>query len=162
MTAATTPRPRTKPSPPGRPVRTRITVTGVVQGVGFRPFVHRLATELGVTGFVGNDAAAVFIEAQGTPRAVSEFTRRLSAEPPPLALINAISAKPVTPRTEDGFLIVALRQRRRPAHARPARRRHLRRLPAGAVRPGQPTVPPPVHHLHQLRSPVHDHQGSPV
>jgi len=89
------------------PVRTRITVTGVVQGVGFRPFVHRLATELGVTGFVGNDAAAVFIEAQGTPRAVSEFTRRLSAEPPPLALINAISAKPVAPRREDGFLIVA-------------------------------------------------------
>ena len=89
------------------PVRTRITVTGVVQGVGFRPFVHRLARELGVTGFVGNDAAAVFIEAQGSPRAVSEFTRRLSAEPPPLALINAISAKPVAPRREDGFLIVA-------------------------------------------------------
>ena len=88
-------------------VRTRITVTGVVQGVGFRPFAHRLATELGVTGFVGNDASAVFIEAQGTPRAVSEFTRRLSAEPPPLALINAISAKPVAPQDEDGFLIVA-------------------------------------------------------
>ena len=107
MTAATTPRPRAKPSPAGPAVRTRITVTGVVQGVGFRPFVHRLATELGVTGFVGNDAAAVFIEAQGTPRAVTEFTRRLSAEPPPLALINAISAKPATPRIEDGFLIVA-------------------------------------------------------
>jgi hydrogenase maturation protein HypF len=107
MTAATTPRPRTKPPLAGRPVRTRITVTGLVQGVGFRPFVHRLATELGVTGFVGNDAAAVFIEAQGSPRAVSEFTRRLSAEPPPLALINAINAQPVTPRTEDGFLIVA-------------------------------------------------------
>ena len=88
-------------------VRTRVTVTGVVQGVGFRPFAHRLATELGVTGFVGNDASAVFIEAQGTPRAVSEFTRRLSAEPPPLALINAISAKPVAPQDEDGFLIVA-------------------------------------------------------
>jgi hydrogenase maturation protein HypF len=88
-------------------VRTRITVTGVVQGVGFRPFALRLATELGVTGFVGNDASAVFIEAQGTPRAVSEFTRRLSAEPPPLALINAVSAKPVAPQDEDGFLIVA-------------------------------------------------------
>ena len=107
MTAATTPRPRAKPPLAGRPVRTRITVTGVVQGVGFRPFVHRLATELGVTGFVGNDAAAVFIEAQGSPRAVSEFTRRLSAEPPPLALINAINAQPVTPQTEDAFLIVA-------------------------------------------------------
>ena len=95
------------PTPVGETVRTRITVTGVVQGVGFRPFVHRLATELGVTGFVGNDAAAVFIEAQGSPRTVSEFTLRLSAEPPPLALITAVNAEPVAPRVEDGFLIVA-------------------------------------------------------
>jgi hydrogenase maturation protein HypF len=107
MTAATTPRPRAKQSPVGPAVRTRITVTGVVQGVGFRPFVHRLATELGMTGFVGNDAAAVFIEAQGPPQAVSEFTRRLSAESPPLALITEISAETVTPRIEDGFAIVA-------------------------------------------------------
>jgi len=41
-------------------VRRRFTVTGVVQGVGFRPFVHRIATELGLTGFVGNDSGAVF------------------------------------------------------------------------------------------------------
>jgi hydrogenase maturation protein HypF len=45
--------------------RLRFTITGVVQGVGFRPFVHRLATELGLTGVVGNDARAVFAEAQG-------------------------------------------------------------------------------------------------
>jgi hydrogenase maturation protein HypF len=77
-------------------VRTRITATGVVQGVGFRPFAHRLATELGVTGFVGNDAAAVFIEAQGSSRTVSEFTLRLSAEPPPLALITDVNAEPAS------------------------------------------------------------------
>jgi hydrogenase maturation protein HypF len=93
--------------PTRAPVRTRITVTGVVQGVGFRPFVHRIATELGVTGFVGNDAAAVFIEAQGPPRAIAELTRRLTAESPPLALITAISESPMTSRAEDGFLIVA-------------------------------------------------------
>src|SRR3984957_14415478 len=107
MTAGTTPRPRAKPPLPGRAVRTRITVTGVVQGVGVLPFVHRLATELGVSGFVGNDAAAVFIEAQGPPPAVTEFTQRLSAKPPPLAVITAISAEPVAPRVESGFLIVA-------------------------------------------------------
>ena len=89
MTAATRPRPGARQPLAAEAVRTRITVTGVVQGVGFRPFVHRLATELGVTGFVGNDAAAVFIEAQGPPRTVSEFTLRLSAAPPPLALITA-------------------------------------------------------------------------
>ncbi|EUA33974.1 acylphosphatase family protein [Mycobacterium xenopi 3993] len=45
--------------------RQRFTVTGVVQGVGFRPFVHRIATELRLTGFVGNDSGAVFVEVQG-------------------------------------------------------------------------------------------------
>ena len=88
-------------------MRTKITVTGVVQGVGFRPFVHRLATELGLTGFVGNDAAAVFIEAQGPGQAIAELTRRLSAEAPPLALITGIRAAPAEPRAEDGFVIVA-------------------------------------------------------
>ena len=43
-------------------VRQRITVTGVVQGVGFRPFVHRIANDLGLAGFVGNDSGAVFLE----------------------------------------------------------------------------------------------------
>ena len=43
-------------------VRQRFTVTGVVQGVGFRPFVHRVATDLGLAGFVGNDSGAVFLE----------------------------------------------------------------------------------------------------
>jgi hydrogenase maturation protein HypF len=107
MTAATTPRPGTKTAPAREAVRTRITVTGVVQGVGFRPFVHRLATELGLTGFVGNDAAAVFIEAQGPAQAIAELTRRLSAEAPPLALITGIGTEPAAPRAEDGFGIVA-------------------------------------------------------
>ena len=49
-------------------VRHRFTVVGVVQGVGFRPFVHRIATELGLVGFVGNDSGAVFIEVQGPRR----------------------------------------------------------------------------------------------
>ena len=46
-------------------VRQHFTVTGVVQGVGFRPFVHRIASELGLAGFVGNDSGAVFLEVQG-------------------------------------------------------------------------------------------------
>ncbi len=68
----------------------RILVTGVVQGVGFRPFVHRLANELGCDGLVGNDGAGVFIEASGSPAALDEFTRRLVAEAPPLASIESV------------------------------------------------------------------------
>src|ERR1700727_1781227 len=71
-------------------VRRRFTVTGVVQGVGFRPFVHRIATELGLTGFVGNDSGAVFLEVQGPGALVDEFHQRLRADSPPLAAISAV------------------------------------------------------------------------
>ncbi|MCW2646593.1 MAG: (NiFe) hydrogenase maturation protein HypF [Pseudonocardiales bacterium] len=86
-------------------------VTGVVQGVGFRPFVHRLATELGLSGFVGNDALAVFAEVQGSPSALAEFNRRLPLEAPPLALVVTVDAYPIAPTTDPGagFTVVASR-----------------------------------------------------
>jgi hydrogenase maturation protein HypF len=56
-----------------------------VQGVGFRPFVYRLATEIGLTGWVRNDAAGVLIEACGTGERLAHFCRRIRAEAPPLA-----------------------------------------------------------------------------
>jgi hydrogenase maturation protein HypF len=81
--------------PPNTPVRQHFTVTGVVQGVGFRPFVHRIAGELGLAGFVGNDSGAVFVEVQGERARVDEFCRRLRAEAPPLARISAVSVADV-------------------------------------------------------------------
>jgi hydrogenase maturation protein HypF len=72
-------------------VRQRFTVTGVVQGVGFRPFVHRIASELGLAGFVGNNSGAVFLEVQGERPRVTEFGRRLRAQAPPLARISGVS-----------------------------------------------------------------------
>lgn len=72
-------------------VRYRFTVTGVVQGVGFRPFVHRMATELGLAGFVGNDSSAVFVEVQGPTAKIDAFARRLRVDAPPLAAISTIS-----------------------------------------------------------------------
>ncbi len=89
-------------------VRQRFTVVGVVQGVGFRPFVHRLATDLGLAGFVGNDSGAVFIEVQGPLARIDEFGRRLRAEAPPLAQINTVSTADVeTSRLGgNGFRIV--------------------------------------------------------
>ncbi|MEU9890550.1 carbamoyltransferase HypF [Sphaerisporangium sp. NPDC051011] len=90
--------------------RCRVAVEGVVQGVGFRPFVYRLATELGVVGFVGNDSRSVFIEVQGPGMTVEEFLRRLRTDSPPLADITAVRADPMAPSApEPGFRIVASR-----------------------------------------------------
>ncbi|WP_131786386.1 carbamoyltransferase HypF [Protofrankia symbiont of Coriaria ruscifolia] len=90
--------------------RLRVTVEGVVQGVGFRPFVHRLAVALGVDGFVGNDPGSVFIEVQGTPVVVTEFLRRLRSDAPLPACITTLRAEVVAPATgEPGFRIVASR-----------------------------------------------------
>ena len=66
-------------------VRHRIRVRGLVQGVGFRPFVYRLACQLTVAGFVGNDSEGVFVEAEGSPAALDELEHRLRSEAPPLA-----------------------------------------------------------------------------
>jgi hydrogenase maturation protein HypF len=67
--------------------RARIIVRGAVQGVGFRPFVYRLASELGVSGWVSNTCQGVFIEAEGEGATLDEFMRRLDADRPPQAVI---------------------------------------------------------------------------
>ncbi len=68
-----------------------IRVTGIVQGVGFRPTVWRLAKECGVVGEVWNDAGGVLIHAWGSRASLEELVRRLQAEPPPLSRIEAIA-----------------------------------------------------------------------
>jgi hydrogenase maturation protein HypF len=79
----------------------------VVQGVGFRPFVHALATGLGLTGLVGNDLDGVFAEVEGPAAAVSEFLRRLERDAPPLARIERVTAMAVTPQRSAEFVIAA-------------------------------------------------------
>ena len=97
-----------KPGPEasGAVERRRFTISGVVQGVGFRPFVHRLAAELKLTGSVGNDARAVFAEVQGPHQAVKEFASRLVTDAPPLALLADVRAAAARVRDEAGFRIV--------------------------------------------------------
>ncbi len=87
-------------------VRQRFTVSGVVQGVGFRPFVHRIASEMELAGFVGNDSGAVFIEVQGPAARIHEFGRRLRAEAPPLARISAVSVAEIETTSGTDFRIV--------------------------------------------------------
>ncbi len=90
-------------------VRYRIRVVGVVQGVGFRPFVHRVATDLGLAGHVGNDAEGVFVEVEGDAGSVDAFTAHLTADAPPLARIFGVQGEPVEIRHERGFRIVESR-----------------------------------------------------
>ncbi|MEZ4560892.1 MAG: acylphosphatase [Caldilineaceae bacterium] len=92
---------------PVTPARVRLTVCGVVQGVGFRPFVYGLATRLTLTGFVGNDSAGVFIEVEGAPAAVAAFQAALRDEAPPLAHIEAVTVAPLPAQGDAAFAIVA-------------------------------------------------------
>jgi hydrogenase maturation protein HypF len=88
-----------------RVARRAIRVRGAVQGVGFRPFVWRLANELRLEGFVRNDAQGVAIEVQGDAVALDRFLDRLSGEAPALARIDAIEACAAQARPATGFAI---------------------------------------------------------
>ncbi len=81
-------------------------LTGTVQGVGFRPFVHRLACALGLTGRVHNDAAGVTVEAFGPPAALEALARRLREEHPPAAAVETLEARPLPFEALPGFEIV--------------------------------------------------------
>ena len=78
-----------QPQPLSR-VRVKLALRGAVQGVGFRPFVHRLATELAVTGWVNNSPQGVFVEAESPRPTLEQFLRRLEAEKPPRSSIQSM------------------------------------------------------------------------
>jgi hydrogenase maturation protein HypF len=91
----------------GRPRRrVRVRVEGTVQGVGFRPYVHRLARELSLGGSVGNDAHGVVLEVEGDRAAVAAFLRRLPAEAPPLACVEGVHVRDVHGIDQEIFAIV--------------------------------------------------------
>ena len=83
----------------------RIRVTGIVQGVGFRPFVWRLAQELNVRGWVRNDAAGVEIAAEGASAHVAVLLERLRAEAPALARVDSVQRIESPPQRFSGFVI---------------------------------------------------------
>jgi hydrogenase maturation protein HypF len=90
-----------------KPERRAVLVCGVVQGVGFRPFVYRLAQEEELAGFIGNDTDGVTIEIEGPAVRVEAFLRRLRSEAPPLARIDSIAVRETAALGEVGFRIVA-------------------------------------------------------
>ncbi len=85
----------------------RIAIRGVVQGVGFRPWVYRLAQEEGIAGRVCNDGNGVTIEAFGFEAALDAFLQRLEAAPPPAADIRDVQWEPIPPEPARDFVIVA-------------------------------------------------------
>jgi hydrogenase maturation protein HypF len=88
-------------------VRRNVRVEGVVQGVGFRPFVYGLANRTGVAGRVGNDVDGVFVEVEGTPAQVDAFLTGLVAQAPPLAAVERVTTSTSPPTGVTGFTIVA-------------------------------------------------------
>ena len=87
-------------------VRVRLDVTGVVQGVGFRPAVARIAAEYGLSGFVFNDAGSVHAELEGPPEDVDAAVLAIGHRPPPMARIDTLHAHPVEAKGDKGFHVV--------------------------------------------------------
>jgi hydrogenase maturation protein HypF len=94
-------------SGPRAHVRIRARVEGTVQGVGFRPYVHRLASELALAGWVRNDERGVELEVEGPPSAIAAFLERLPAETPPMARLEGVRSESLAPRGQSGFAILA-------------------------------------------------------
>jgi hydrogenase maturation protein HypF len=90
-------------------LRKAIDVTGIVQGVGFRPFVYRLANQCDLAGFIANTPAGVSIEVEGISERVEEFLVRLPQEIPPLAKVTAITDRDVDSIGEKSFRIISTR-----------------------------------------------------
>ncbi|HET7219683.1 MAG TPA: carbamoyltransferase HypF [Vicinamibacterales bacterium] len=88
-----------------------IEIRGIVQGVGFRPWVYRLATEEGLAGHVRNDATGVTIEAFGSLEALDAFTRRLETSLPPAARIREVRARVIPAESIASFSIVQSEER---------------------------------------------------
>jgi len=85
--------------------RREVAVRGIVQGVGFRPFIYALARRHGLAGLVRNDAQGVHIEIEGATEVLDLFLRRMTEEAPPLAVVETVVWQPCTPRGQQGFRI---------------------------------------------------------
>lgn len=85
--------------------RYRLRVKGIVQGVGFRPYVFNLARQLGLPGWVLNDAGGVTVELEGSREKLQLFLERLKNNPPPLAIVESVTVQELTPVGYEDFVI---------------------------------------------------------
>ncbi len=95
-----------------RAIRVHVQVEGIVQGVGFRPFVYALASSWQLSGVVGNNSLGAFLELEGAESAVAGFQRDLRLHAPPLASIDQVTVRELAPTGEPGFRIADSRLER--------------------------------------------------
>ncbi|MBC8377413.1 MAG: carbamoyltransferase HypF [FCB group bacterium] len=88
-------------------LRRRLTINGIVQGVGFRPFIYSLARDIGLVGSVYNTSDGVKVELQGNITQLDQFESRLHAEAPPLSTIISVDIEDITAQDDSEFTIVA-------------------------------------------------------
>lgn len=91
------------------PHRRRVTVRGVVQGVGFRPYLYGLATELALAGHVTNTPEGVVAEVEGSAAAVARFCDLIAAQAPPLACVESVRHREMPPVGGTAFAILTSR-----------------------------------------------------
>ncbi len=90
---------------PDNPTRKSLHIIGMVQGVGFRPFVYKLAHKYALNGFVQNGGDGVYIEVQGDDKNIEHFIHELQESPPPLARIDALRIQTIATKNTQEFII---------------------------------------------------------
>ena len=142
------------------PRRVRAEISGIVQGVGFRPFLHRLAAREQLTGWARNTPAGVELELEGDGAAIGRLVQTVRTAPPPLAVVEDLTVQPLAGR--GGYRRVCHSAQHRRGRGHPGRPRPgpLPRLPGGTGRPRRPALPLPLHQLHRLRAAVFDPAGA--
>ena len=95
-----------RPQTHGEPAsRMQVVVSGAVQGVGFRPFIYRLAMELALKGWVRNSSQGVLIDVEGSPQHLETFLARIKSDQPPRSRIDGLNASYLAPKGYTGFQI---------------------------------------------------------
>lgn len=85
--------------------RVFLTVEGIVQGVGFRPFIYNLASSFSLNGWVNNNSEGVYVDVEGSESSISEFIKKVKSNPPPLARIENIKVEEMPLANYSQFVI---------------------------------------------------------
>lgn len=147
---------------PGVIKRLRIRFSGIVQGVGFRPFVYRTANAFGISGFVRNDSGGVTVEAQAEDDSVDAFLASLLANTPPLAEIYDVKTETIPPAQDAGFRIIPSDANGRPSVLISPDVATCDACLRELFDPSDRRYRYPLHQLHRLRTQAHYHPGCPL